>query len=85
MNIADTLGKRPGLPSIISAFINSFNKVSHPNTFSRTFIILNLSIYQQAEDKNEKDLMLFIMQAKPDAWRRNDEDLKKVIEIYEYL
>ena len=33
------------LSSTISDFIDNFNKVSHPNTVSHTFIILNLSIY----------------------------------------
>lgn len=37
--------KNLDLLSMISDFINSFNKVNHPNTVSRTFIILNLSIY----------------------------------------
>ncbi|ORE01001.1 hypothetical protein BCV72DRAFT_88081 [Rhizopus microsporus var. microsporus] len=86
--IIDTMNKRnPILQLIGEAKLNEYRQklkkedLNLPSTISDFINSFN----KQVKDENEKDLMLFIMQAKLGAWTRNNEDLKKVIEIYEYL
>ncbi|CAO3696247.1 unnamed protein product [Rhizopus stolonifer] len=86
--IIDTINKRnPILQLIGEEKLNEYGQklkkeeIDLPSTISDFINSFN----KQVKDENEKDLMLFIMRAKIDAWTRNDEDLKKVVEIYEYL
>ncbi|KAI8076663.1 uncharacterized protein B0P05DRAFT_572320 [Gilbertella persicaria] len=86
--ILDTINKRnPVLSEIGEELLSSFDEQMNlpPYEMPSTVSDFIKKFIEKAKDSSHKDLVIFVKQITLEAWSKNDEELKKVTEIYDYL